>query len=56
MYVFLRSLLRLLITANIVPSSPILVILMEAMGSSETSILTKSTLGYIPGGGTPKGL
>jgi hypothetical protein len=34
----------LLVTANIVPSSPIVVTLtMEALGSSETSILTSAT-------------
>jgi hypothetical protein len=39
---FLRSVRRLLLVANVVPSSPILVTLMvEALGSSETSILTK---------------
>jgi hypothetical protein len=36
--------LRLLATANIVPSSPILVILiMEAIRSSETSVLIRAT-------------
>jgi hypothetical protein len=35
---------RLLVTANIVPSSPILVTLMkEALSSSETSVLTRAT-------------
>jgi hypothetical protein len=35
---------RLLVTASVVPSSPILVTLMkEALGSSETSVLTKAT-------------
>jgi hypothetical protein len=39
-FVFLRSMCRLLVTAN-VPSSPILVTLMlEALSSSETSVLT----------------
>jgi hypothetical protein len=39
-----RSLLRLLVTASVVPSSPILVILMvEVVCSSETSVLTKAT-------------
>jgi hypothetical protein len=41
--VFLRSMLQLLVAAN-VPISQILVILMmEALGSSETSILTRAT-------------
>jgi hypothetical protein len=35
---------RLLITANVVPSSPILVaLMMEALSSSETSVLTRAT-------------
>jgi predicted hotdog family 3-hydroxylacyl-ACP dehydratase len=43
--VFLRSVRRLLVTASIVPSSPILVTLMkEALSYSETSVLTKATL------------
>jgi predicted hotdog family 3-hydroxylacyl-ACP dehydratase len=42
--VFLRSVRRLLVTANVVPSSSILVTLMkEALGSSETSVLTRAT-------------
>jgi hypothetical protein len=46
--VFLRSVRRLLVTAN-VPSSPILVILMmEALSSSETSVLTRDTRRHIP--------
>jgi hypothetical protein len=41
---FLRSVLQLLATANVVPSSPILVTLMlEARRSSETSILARAT-------------
>jgi hypothetical protein len=41
---FLRSVLRLLITAIVVPSSPILVTLMkETLSSSETSVLTRAT-------------
>jgi hypothetical protein len=40
--VFLRSMRRLLVTANVVPSSPVLVTLMkEALSSSETSVLTR---------------
>jgi hypothetical protein len=42
--VFLRSVRRLLVAANVVPSSPILVtLMMEAIGSSETSVLTSAT-------------
>jgi hypothetical protein len=41
--VFLRSVRRLLVTAN-VPSSPILVTLMkDSLSSSETSVLTRAT-------------
>jgi Na+-transporting NADH:ubiquinone oxidoreductase subunit NqrB len=40
---------RLLVTAGVVPSSPILVTLMkEAVSSSETSILTRATWRNIP--------
>jgi hypothetical protein len=41
---FLRSVRRLLVTASVVPSSPILVTLMkEVLSSSETSVLTRHT-------------
>jgi hypothetical protein len=47
--IFLHSVLRLLITANVVSSSPILVTLMkEALSSSETSALTRVTRRDIP--------
>jgi hypothetical protein len=47
--VFLRSLRRLLVTANVVPSSPILVtLMMEALGSSETAVLTRTTQRNFP--------
>jgi hypothetical protein len=45
--VFLRSVRRLLVAAS-VHSSPILVTLMEALGSSETSALTRATRRNIP--------
>jgi hypothetical protein len=44
MRVFFRSVRRSLVTANVVPSSPILVtLMMEALSSSETSVLTRAT-------------
>jgi hypothetical protein len=46
--VFLRSVRRLLVAASVVPSSPILVTLKEALGSSETSVLTRDTPRNIP--------
>jgi hypothetical protein len=44
-----RSVRRLLVTANVVPSSPILVtLMMEAIRSFEMSVLTKATWRNIP--------
>jgi hypothetical protein len=43
--VFLRSVRRFLVRASVVPSSPILVTMMkEPLGSSETLVLTRTTL------------
>jgi hypothetical protein len=48
-HLVLRSVRRLLVTASVVPSSPILVTLMkEALISSETSVLTRATWRNIP--------
>jgi hypothetical protein len=47
--VFLRSVRRLPVTASVVPSSLILVtLIMEALSSSETSVLTRATRFNIP--------
>jgi hypothetical protein len=44
-YAVLRSMLWLIVTANIVPSSAILVaLMMEAICSSKTTVLTRATL------------
>jgi hypothetical protein len=46
---FLRSVRRLLVTANVVPSSPIFVtLMMVALSSSETTVLTRATRRNIP--------
>jgi hypothetical protein len=48
-FVFLRSVRRLLVTANVVNSSPILVtMMMETLSSSETPILSRATRRNIP--------
>jgi hypothetical protein len=40
---------RLLVTANVVPSSPILVtLMMEGLPSSEKSVFVRATQGNIP--------
>jgi hypothetical protein len=45
----IRSVHQLLLTPNVVPSSPFLVVMMvEALSSSETSVRTRSTLRNIP--------
>jgi hypothetical protein len=47
--VFLHNMGRLLVTANVFPSSPILVtLMMEAIGSSETSVIKRATPPNIP--------
>jgi hypothetical protein len=46
--IFLRCVLRLLVTVNVIPSSPILVtLMMEAKRSSERSVLTRATHRHI---------
>jgi hypothetical protein len=49
MRVFLRSVRRLLVKTSVIPSSPILdTLMMEALSSSETSVLTRVTRRNIP--------
>jgi hypothetical protein len=51
--VFVHSMSRLLVTANVVPNSPILVpMIMEVIRSPETSVPTRATQRNIPEGGT----
>jgi hypothetical protein len=47
--VFLRSVCRFLVTAHVVPSSPILVTLMkEGLNSFETLVITRATRRNMP--------
>jgi hypothetical protein len=45
---FLHSLRRLLVTANVVPSSILVTLIIQALNSSETSVLTRVTLCNFP--------
>jgi hypothetical protein len=45
----ISQLLQFLVTANVIPSSSILVtVMMEAIRSSETSVLTRATRRHVP--------
>jgi hypothetical protein len=51
-HAFVRDVLQLAVTANIVPSSPILItLIMEAIRSSEIAFLTTATRHHIPESG-----
>jgi hypothetical protein len=55
-FVFRRSVRRLIVTANVFPSSPILVtLMMEAIRSSETLVLARVTRRNIPADGSVAG-
>jgi hypothetical protein len=47
--VFLHSVLRLLVTANVLSSTIVVTLMMEVTHSSGKSVLTRSTQGNIPG-------
>jgi hypothetical protein len=47
-YVFLCSMCWLLVTANVFLSSPIVTLMMEALRSSETLVLTRTTRRHMP--------
>jgi hypothetical protein len=46
--VFLRGVLRWLVTTSVFPSSPIVTLMNEALSSSETSVVTRATRRKIP--------
>jgi hypothetical protein len=46
-----RSILQLLVTANVVPGSQIVTLMIEAIRFSETSVLTRATRRNIPESG-----